>query len=201
MPSFEIELKYNGLVAGLDEAGRGPFAGPVVAAAVILDRNNTPEKINDSKKLSPQAREKLHDKILASARVGIGIVSVEQIDRLNIGRASLIAMERAFHRLGGADAALIDGNLLPRLPCLMEAVVKGDSKSLSIAAASIIAKVTRDRIMDSLAREFPHYGWEENKGYGTAQHMAALTLHGPTPHHRRSFAPVREALNTLEIAE
>ncbi|MGR3467021.1 MAG: ribonuclease HII [Shimia sp.] len=183
------------MVAGVDEAGRGPLAGPVVAAAVILDPARMPEGLNDSKVLSAARRTRLCDLLEAQARVGVGVASVEEIDRLNILRASHLAMERALAEIGAVDHALIDGNMIPRgLVCPASAVVKGDARSLSIAAASIVAKVRRDRVMDDLARAYPGYGWDTNRGYPSKAHLAALQHLGATPHHRRSFAPVRKIL-------
>ncbi len=198
-PDFEHErsLSARGFlrVAGVDEAGRGPLAGPVVAAAVILDPASIPQGLNDSKVLTEAARERLFVALIAGHTIGIGRAEVEEIDSLNILRASHLAMCRALAALGGADYALIDGNLLPReLPCPGAAIVKGDAKVLSIAAASIVAKVTRDRIMVDLAQQHPGYGWERNKGYPSRAHVAALQILGATPHHRRSFAPVHNIL-------
>lgn len=182
-------------VAGVDEAGRGPLAGPVVAAAVRLDPARIPPGLNDSKKLSAPARARLFDLLMVVAEVAVAEASVAEIDRLNILRASHLAMVRATEGLGGIDVALIDGNLIPAdLSCRGQAVVAGDARCLSIAAASIIAKVTRDRIMVDLAQQFPGYGWDRNAGYPTAEHREALICLGPTPHHRRSFAPVHKAL-------
>jgi len=198
-PDFrhEAELIAAGarIVAGIDEAGRGPLAGPVVAAAVILDATAIPDGINDSKALPPARRADLFAQITATARVGVGIAPVERIDRDNILQATLWAMARAVDALGPPpDVALIDGNIAPALGCETITLVGGDAISVSIASASIIAKVTRDRIMAKLAQEFPAYGWQTNQGYGTAAHREALARLGPTPHHRRSFAPVRAAL-------
>lgn len=188
-------------VCGIDEAGRGPLAGPVVAAAVILHDKRRPRGIRDSKMLTPEAREDLYHRIMASAAVGIGIADVERIDRDNILRASLWAMTQAVKALGSTPGfALVDGNMLPELDCPGEAIVDGDALCVSIAAASIMAKVTRDRIMRELASEYPVYGFEHHKGYCTEIHLAALKDHGPTPHHRRSFAPVAE-WQTLTIVE
>lgn len=196
-PDFSIEASFSGIIAGIDEAGRGPWAGPVVAAAAVLDPNLLPSGINDSKKLSAAKREKLFDAILASAITGVGSASVEEIDTMNILAATKLAMRRAVDALRVIpDIALVDGNSAPDLPCKVQTVIGGDAKSLSIAAASIIAKVTRDRIMTELAREFPHYSWEKNSGYGTAAHQDALALYGMTIHHRKSFAPIRELLDT-----
>jgi ribonuclease HII len=199
VPDFTREAALlgsgGGPIAGLDEAGRGPWAGPVVAAAVILDPDRIPAGINDSKLLRPEERERLFDLIVASSQVGVGIVAVEVIDRINILNAALGAMRQAARRLGRAPrSALIDGNRCPELRCSATAVVDGDARCLSIAAASIIAKVTRDRIMCALARDVPGYGFERHKGYGTPEHEAALHRLGVTPHHRRSFEPVRELL-------
>jgi ribonuclease HII len=198
-PDFTLETAAmaRGLtrVAGVDEAGRGPLAGPVVAAAVILNPARIPPGLNDSKRLSAAARDRLFDAIRAAAQVGVGQASVTEIDTLNILRASHLAMTRALSALGPVDHAIIDGNLIPRdLPCTAEAVVKGDVRCLSVAAASIIAKVTRDRIMVDLSQQFPGYGWDGNAGYPTKSHRAALQILGVTPHHRRSFQPVHQML-------
>ncbi|MDP2494776.1 ribonuclease HII [Shimia thalassica] len=183
-------------VAGVDEVGRGPLAGPVTAAAVVLDPNNIPPGMNDSKVLSAKKREALYDVILAVADVSIAHASVEEIDELNILRASHLAMERAVAGLKMApDHLLIDGNMIPRgLTGSTEAVIKGDAKSLSISAASIVAKICRDRIMWDLAQQFPGYGWETNAGYPSKSHREALQNLGVTPHHRRSFKPVHNIL-------
>ena len=197
MPDYSIELEVGGMVAGVDEAGRGPLAGPVVAAAVILDITSIPTGIDDSKKLKREHREHLHGLIFASAHVGVGIASVEEIDRVNILQATFLAMVRAVEALPVAPHhLLIDGNRAPKqLPCACRTVIGGDAVSLSIAAASIIAKVTRDRIMAELALAHPHYGWERNAGYGTPEHQRALSLVGISPHHRRSFEPVYRLIN------
>ena len=195
--SFEQEaIKSHGaLVAGVDEAGRGPWAGPVVAAAVILDMANMPVGLNDSKKLSEDKRELLFEQICGQAHVGVGIADVARIDRDNILKASLWAMSQAVKDLPEQpDALLVDGNKVPEVPMPAKAIVKGDGRSLSIAAASIVAKVTRDRLMCDLADEFPHYKWEQNKGYGTKAHQVALDEHGVCPHHRRSFKPIKALL-------
>jgi ribonuclease HII len=204
-PDFTLETAAiaRGLtrVAGVDEAGRGPLAGPVVAAAVILDPARLPPGLNDSKRLTAAARDRLFDAIRAAAQVGVGQASVEEIDRLNILRASHLAMARALAALGPVDHAVIDGNLIPRdLPCPAEAVIKGDARCLSVAAASIIAKVTRDRIMVDLSQHFPGYGWDGNAGYPTKSHRAALEILGVTPHHRRTFAPVHQILCQVKSA-
>lgn len=191
-PDFSYEDMHEGVVAGVDEAGRGPLAGPVVAGAVILPRKGVPRGINDSKQLSALEREALFERICKRAQVGVGIASVEEIDQLNILGATKLAMRRAVEALPCCpDVALVDGNQPPVLPCRAVCLVSGDSLSLSIAAASIVAKVTRDRIMQQLALEHPGYGWERNAGYGTRQHQLALMSLGVTIHHRRSFAPVR----------
>ena len=194
-PGFELERKSGGLVAGLDEVGRGPLAGPVVAAAAVLNEDAAPPGLDDSKKLTANQREALSVQLRTVALIGVGAASVAEIDRLNILAASLLAMRRALDSLAWRmgrlpDLALVDGNQSPQLPCRTELVIKGDGRSASIAAASIIAKVARDRAMAALARECPGYGWETNAGYGTARHRAALIRLGPTVHHRRSFAPV-----------
>jgi ribonuclease HII len=200
-PNFAFEDRLRGVICGVDEVGRGPWAGPVVAAAVVLDRHNTPAGINDSKIVPPAVREKIFRALTelaatGKAAIGIGSASVAEIDELNILGATMLAMQRAVKALPRRpDHALIDGNRRPDLPCRCTAVIKGDSLSLSIAAASIVAKVTRDRLMLDLAACHPGYGWERNKGYGTAQHAAALLALGLTAHHRLSFAPVNRAAN------
>jgi ribonuclease HII len=199
--SFAFEDLHPGPVAGVDEAGRGPWAGPVVAAAVILDRHSFPAGLNDSKKLGEAARTRLHAELLGQ-RHGIGIASVGEIDALNIHWATMLAMERAVAALGMVPAhVLVDGNRLPRWPHAATAIIKGDGRSLSIAAASIIAKVTRDRLMMALDAEFPGYGWADNKGYGTPGHMRGLAALGVSPHHRRSFAPIRERLISAPVQD
>lgn len=193
LPDFSLEQRYDGAVAGIDEVGRGPWAGPVVAAAVIFKDAPTLEGIKDSKKVSPKKRALLFDAIHEVAYVGVGMCEVEEIDTLNILGATKAAMQRAVQTLPIVpQAALVDGNSCPELPCVAEAVIKGDNKSLSIAAASIIAKVTRDRIMHELHQAFPHFGWDSNAGYGTKQHSEGIAKHGITEHHRRSFAPIRK---------
>jgi ribonuclease HII len=196
MPDFTFEDECGAApVAGIDEAGRGPWAGPVVAAAVVLDRDRVPPGLADSKTLSAAARARLHAAIRHCAAVGIGMATVEEIDRLNIREATFLAMARALEALPVRPAfALVDGNGMPRLSCPAQCVVKGDARSLSIAAASIIAKVERDRLMDELGADHPGYGWERNRGYGTAEHAAALASLGITPHHRRSFRPIHNIL-------
>jgi len=196
--SFETAAHARALapVAGVDEVGRGPLAGPVTAAAVILDPARIPQGLGDSKALSSTKRERLYAEIMGSAQVSVAHATVEEIDALNILRASHLAMERAVAGLGAPPAhVLVDGNLIPAgLKGRAEAIVKGDAKSLSIAAASIIAKVTRDRIMVDLAQQHPGYGWEINAGYPTKQHLGALLNLGVTPWHRRSFRPVHNIL-------
>ena len=182
-------------VAGVDEAGRGPLAGPVVAAAVRLDPRRIPAGLDDSKALTARRRERLFDVLQEVAEVSVGLASVEEIDGLNILRASHLAMVRAVAGLIPPGLVLVDGNLIPAgLSCAAVAVIRGDARVLSIAAASIIAKVTRDRIMVDLAQQYPLYGWDRNMGYPTAEHRQALLDFGATPHHRRSFAPVHKAL-------
>ena len=194
--SYETEAQTRGAqrVVGVDEVGRGPLAGPVTACAVRLEPGRIPVGLQDSKLLTAARREALFDKIMAVAEVSVAHASVEEIDTLNILRASHLAMERAVAGLR-ADHALIDGNLIPRgLTCAATAIVKGDAKCLSIAAASIIAKVTRDRIMVDLAQQHPGYGWEANAGYPTKAHLEALQKLGVTAWHRRSFKPVHNIL-------
>lgn len=196
--AFEDEARAQGarVICGVDEVGRGPLAGPVIAAAAILPPD-LPDallnRLNDSKKLTAKVREDIFGQLVELVDYGIGRAEADEIDRINILQASLTAMTRAMAALTQTpDHALIDGNRLPKdLPCRGVAVVKGDSRSLSIAAASIIAKVTRDREMAALAETHPHYGWERNAGYGTAEHKAAIAAHGLTPAHRRSFAGCR----------
>jgi len=193
-PDFSFERQCYGPVCGVDEAGRGPLAGPVVAAAVILTPARIPEGLNDSKALSSKQRELLLNMIEKNAQIGIGIAEPEEIDRLNILGATLIAMRRAVLALPKLpDMALIDGNKLPDLPCEAQAIVKGDSRSLSIAAASIVAKVTRDRLMVEAESRYPGYGLAGHKGYPTKAHMEAVKQIGPSPIHRFSFKPVRLA--------
>ena len=196
--SFESAARAQGFTAicGVDEVGRGPLAGPVTAAAVILDPARIPAGLNDSKTLTEARRAALFPAIMAMAQVSIAHASVAEIDELNILRASHLAMERAINGLStNPDHALIDGNLIPKgLTIPATAIVKGDARSLSIAAASIVAKVTRDRIMVDLAQQYPAYGWNVNAGYPTPAHLRALLDFGITPHHRRSFKPVHNIL-------
>ena len=192
-PCFKIEKPYPEPLAGVDEAGCAPLAGPVVAAAVILDRVKFPRGIDDSKVVPAPLRERICAKLYEVARVGVGIASVEEIDQLNIYWARMLAMTRAVEALGIEPAwVLVDGNACPRWTRPSKAIVGGDAKCRSIAAASIVAKVTRDRIMFEYSHEHPGYGWETNKGYPTPEHFRALERLGPTPLHRQSFAPVRQ---------
>lgn len=204
VPEFELEARARDrgfhLIAGVDEAGRGAWAGPVVAGAVILNSDDLPhqllEGLDDSKKLSARKREELFALLPNFAAIGVGLAEALEIDAINILQASFRAMERALAGLQPLpDYVLVDGNKLPALPCAAEFVIKGDSRSLSIAAASIVAKVTRDRIMAGLADQFPRYGWERNAGYGTAEHKTALTCWGVTDEHRKSYAPIRKILS------
>jgi len=191
-PDLFLERQCCGPVCGVDEAGRGPLAGPVVAAAVILAPKKIPEGLNDSKILSEIRRELLLNEIMDTAEIGIGIAEPEEIDRVNILGASLIAMRRAVLALPNLpEKALIDGNKLPDLPCESEFVIKGDARSLSIAAASIVAKVKRDRLMIAADARYPGYHFAQHKGYATKLHRHQLSRLGPSPIHRRSFAPVK----------
>jgi len=192
-PCFKLEKDHPMPVAGVDEAGRGPLAGPVVAAAVILDRRRVPKGIDDSKKLGADARARLCREIRAIAHVGVGIATVEEIDEINILWASMLAMERAVAALAIEPAmVLVDGNRCPRWDRPSQWVIGGDALCLSIAAASIVAKEERDRIMADYDADHPGYGWAQNKGYGTPAHLDALARLGPSPLHRRSFAPVAQ---------
>jgi ribonuclease HII len=200
LPSFEFEqlglAAGHRIVAGIDEAGRGPWAGPVVAAAVVLDPKRVPDGIADSKQLSENAREELFEEILKTASVGVAFADPERIDRDNILAATLWSMQQAVTELPEKPhLALIDGNRAPQLDCAVQTIVKGDARSLSIAAASIVAKVSRDRMMKRFDAQYPDYGFGQHKGYGTALHSSALKKFGVTPLHRRSFKPVREALD------
>lgn len=194
---LEERLRGKGLhlIAGVDEAGRGPLAGPVVASAVILRPDHVPSGIRDSKQLTPLQREHLYEKIRASAlAIGIGIVSARAIDRVNILEATMWAMTEALHSLRvRCDCAIVDGNALPELPIPVIAVVKGDSRCISVAAASVVAKVTRDRLMECMDVLYPRYYFRSNKGYGTRHHLEALKKYGPTRIHRLSFEPVMSA--------
>ena len=198
LPLKQTPLNWDGpvLLAGVDEAGRGPLAGPVFAAAVILDDLSPIKGLADSKKLSPLKRDKLYDEIRARALCcSVAQASVEEIDRLNILQATMLAMQRAVQGLRlKPGKVLVDGNRLPVLDILAEAIVKGDSKVPCISAASILAKVERDRWCEGIDQAFPNYGFAQHKGYGTAAHLSALQTHGPTIWHRRSFAPVTALL-------
>ena len=203
MPDFELEDKSGKCCVGIDEAGRGPWAGPVVAGAVIiLDRRLNPELLeglDDSKKLSGKKREKLYNLLFEEEKlgricIGVGLASAQEIDELNILQATFLAMKRAVENLKAVPQfALVDGNQKPKnLGCEVQTVIKGDGKSFSIAAASIVAKVYRDKLMAELALKYPHYAFEKNAGYGTAAHIAGLKAFGATPEHRFSYRPVRE---------
>jgi ribonuclease HII len=192
-PCFKLELPYPQPLAGVDEAGCAPLAGPVVAAAVILDRDKFPRGIDDSKKLDLDTREAIFGRLQKVARIGVGMASVEEIDQINIYWARMLAMTRAVEALEFEPAwVLVDGNATPRWQRPSKAIIAGDAKCRSIAAASIVAKVTRDRIMAEYAATYPGYGWERNRGYPTPEHFRALDTLGLTPLHRRSFAPIRE---------
>jgi ribonuclease HII len=194
---FELDAQRRGysVICGIDEAGRGPWAGPVVAAAVVLDPARIPRGLNDSKKLNETTRAKLFGEIMECAVVGIGIADEARIDRDNILAATLWAMAEAVGHLAiKPELALVDGNRPPKLFCQVQTIVAGDAKSLSIAAASIIAKVTRDRLMLEMHAKYPAYGFARHKGYGTAEHHAVLLAQGPCPHHRKSFKPIAKLL-------
>jgi ribonuclease HII len=196
-PCFKLERDHPTPLAGVDEAGCAPLAGPVVAAAVVLDRDRFPRGIDDSKKLDLETREAIYARLQKQARFGVGICSVEEIDTLNIYWARMLAMIRAVEALGFEPAmVMVDGNRCPKWERSSVAVIAGDAKCRSIAAASIVAKVTRDRIMADYAEVHPGYGWERNRGYPTPDHRRALRELGPTPLHRRSFGLVREVLAT-----
>lgn len=202
-PTFELEAAEHQLgsrpIAGVDEAGRGPWAGPVVAAAVILDPDKIPANIDDSKTLDEDSRAFLYRRIMKVAIVGVGIADVDRIDRENILGATLWAMAEAVSQLGETPKlVLVDGDKTPRIPMSVRAIIKGDSKCLSIAAASIVAKVTRDRLMMDFARAYPGYGFERHKGYGTPEHQAAIAKLGVSALHRRSFRPVQLALGLVD---
>ena len=183
------------LIAGIDEAGRGPWAGPVVSAAVILNEKNIPDGLNDSKKLSEKKRLSLFSSIYNFHSVGVGISSIEEIDTMNVLQATFLSMSRAVNDLNPQpEHVLVDGNLDPGLDFKTDCIVKGDSASLSIAAASIIAKVTRDNLMIELDGEYPYYCWKKNKGYGTSEHRKALEMYGPCKYHRKSFSPINKML-------
>ena len=201
MPDFAFETELGCRVAGVDEVGRGPLAGPVTAAAVVLDPKCIPDGLNDSKKLTAKRRLELYRQLLDCADVSIAHASVAEIDEINILRASHLAMERAIAGLQALpEHVLIDGNMIPRgLHLPATTLVKGDSRSISISAASIVAKVCRDCVLVDLAQQHPGYGWETNMGYGSKKHMEALQKLGVTPHHRRSFKPVHNMLYQEKI--
>lgn len=207
-PDFALEDQYSGNVVGIDEAGCGPWAGPVVAGACIFMQReglfSVLDLINDSKTLSEKKREHIFDQLLQLSPnqfcYSVGMASVLEIDQLNIGQAARLAMQRAVNNLPiNASMALVDGIRKPALNQEVMTVIRGDQKSYSIAAASIIAKVTRDRLMKKLAQEFPVYGWDHNAGYGTAKHQAALAEFGVTVHHRRSFAPIKKLISSSDL--
>jgi ribonuclease HII len=206
VPNFRIEKSAGGRVAGVDEAGRGPLAGPVVAAAVVFPQGvprAVAKLLDDSKKLTPAQRDEAYAALRACGRVeiGVGAASVAEIERLNILQAAMLAMRRAVERLPAMpDLALVDGNYPPRLGCTVQCVVGGDALCLSIAAASIVAKVVRDRAMLRLGIRFPAYGWASNAGYATATHRQALVQFGPTRHHRASFGSVAQLALALNAA-
>ena len=195
-PSYKFDQVYETPIIGVDEVGRGPLAGPVISAAVVLNKEKIPEGINDSKKLSKKKREVINEELISQHSFAIGIASVEEIDKINVLQASLLAMKRAVLNLNiKPQTILVDGNKLPDLEYNMYPIIKGDSKSISIAAASIIAKVYRDKLMQDLSLQYPGYYWEKNSGYGTKQHLLALDNLGVTPIHRKSFAPIYNMLN------
>ena len=198
MPDILTERSYGWpeiLVAGVDEAGRGPWAGPVVSAAVVLNKENIPEGLNDSKKLSEKKRVLLFSSINKFHSVGVGKSNIEEIDSMNILQATFLSMKRAVDNLNFSPGlVLVDGNLDPGLEIKTKCIIKGDNISLSIAAASIIAKVTRDNLMLEMDKEYPDYKWKKNKGYGTAEHRNALEMFGPCKYHRKSFSPINKML-------
>ena len=195
-PSYKFDQVYETPIIGVDEVGRGPLAGPVISAAIVLNKEKIPEGINDSKKLSKKKREVINEELISQHKFAIGIASVEEIDKINILQASLLAMKRAVLNLNiKPQTILVDGNKLPDLEYNMYPIIKGDSKSISIAAASIIAKVYRDKLMQDLSIQYPGYYWEKNSGYGTKQHLLALDNLGVTPIHRKSFDPIYNMLN------
>jgi len=198
MPDILTERSYGWpeiLVAGVDEVGRGPWAGPVVSAAVVLNIENIPEGLNDSKKLSEKKRISLFSSINKFHSVGVGSSSIEEIDSINILQATFLSMKRAVNNLNFSPGlVLVDGSLDPGLEIKTKCIIKGDNISLSIAAASIIAKVTRDNLMLEMDKEYPDYKWKKNKGYGTAEHRNALEIYGPCKYHRKSFSPINKML-------
>ncbi len=207
-PDFSFEKAMKGAVCGLDEVGRAPLAGPVVAACVFIPQDKIKEKIwnevNDSKMLSQAKRESLFDEIRINSCCALAEACSAEIENINIVQASFLAMRRAYDAMLAnfnvrMDGALIDGHIAPQFPCTVKTIIKGDLKSVSIAAASIIAKVYRDRMMTRLAEEYPHYGWESNAGYPTRKHMDGIQKHGITVHHRKTFAPVRNYIEFGDI--
>ncbi len=209
MPDFELENTHKGAVCGIDEVGRGPLAGPVVAACVHIPYKTRTlpfiTELKDSKKISKPKLEILYEHITQNCTFSIAEISVEEIDKINILQASLKAMTTACRNMEMLPSfALVDGNQTPDLPCPAKAIIKGDSKSYSIAAASIIAKVTRDRMMKKLHENFPYYGWDTNAGYGSKAHLDGINQHGITEHHRKSYAPIKNFIahgSTLKITE
>ncbi len=196
LPSIEFERKFSYPLAGVDEVGRGTLAGPVVAAAVILDYNNIPEGIKDSKKIVKRKREQICKDILSSSITSIGLATSGEIDKINILKASLLAMKRAIEDLKKKpNIVLIDGNYTPEISIQSKSIIKGDNKSISIAAASIVAKVYRDNLMTEYSKKYPGYLWEKNSGYGTKEHLEAIKNLGVTPIHRISFKPIHNILN------
>jgi len=196
LPSIEFERKFSYPLAGVDEVGRGTLAGPVVAAAVILDYNNIPEGIKDSKKIVKRKREQICKDILSSSITSIGLVTSGEIDKINILKASLLAMKRAIEDLKKKpNIVLIDGSYTPEISIQSKSIIKGDNKSISIAAASIVAKVYRDNLMTEYSKKYPGYLWEKNSGYGTKEHLEAIKNLGVTPIHRISFKPIHNILN------
>ncbi len=193
---FHFDCSFAQPIAGVDEVGRGPLAGPVVAAAVIIDINNIPNGINDSKKLSKKNRLKISDEIKENSVYSIAKASVKEIEEINILQASLLAMKRAIEGLSKEPTTvLVDGKFKPKTNFLTHSVIKGDTQSLSIAASSIIAKVYRDKLMSDLSKKYPEYLWEKNAGYGTKEHLLAIKKCGITPIHRKSFKPIHNILN------
>ncbi|NSM56189.1 ribonuclease HII [Wolbachia endosymbiont of Atemnus politus] len=191
-PDFTLENKLSGVIAGVDEVGRGPLAGPVMSAAVVFtERNIIIERINDSKNLTAKYRQMIYEKITSVAKFDIGIASVEEINSYNILLATKLSMQRALIDLGHElDYVLVDGNQPPKVKWQVKSIIKGYSLSISIAAASIIAKVTRDQLMQKFHTQYPEYNWYKNKGYGTKEHIEAINIYGITEHHRKNFAPI-----------
>ncbi len=191
-PDFTLENELSGIVAGVDEVGRGSLAGPVISAAVVFtDRNTIIKGINDSKKLTAKSRQALYEKITSTAKFGIGIANVKEINSYNILQATKLSMQRALINLRlELDYVLVDGNQPPKIKWQTKSIVNGDSLSISIAAASIIAKITRDQLMQELHHQYPEYNWYKNKGYGTKEHIETIKIYGITEHHRKSFMPI-----------